>query len=106
MSEIRYGFKDGLTMEQAAVYADPKFNSDQMHEIRAGFKDGLNMGQVMTYADPKFNWKQMQQTRLKLGELQKTQSAEEKPLSINDRLNVLEAGKKLASVTVKEDIVK
>ena len=32
--------------------------------------------------------------------------SEKKPLSIKDRLNALEAGRKLASVTVKEDIEK
>ena len=110
MRQIRMGFENGLTMEQVAVYADPKFGSAQMWEIRAGFENGLTMEQVAGYADPKFNWNQMWKIRLsleeKLSSLQKTQSSEGKSLSINDRLNALEAGRKLASVTVKEDIEK
>lgn len=36
--QILQGFEAGFTLEQIAVYADPKFDSDQMHEIRTGFK--------------------------------------------------------------------
>ena len=68
-------------MEQVAVYADPKFDSTMMQEIRLGLEE-------------------------KLSSVQKTQSSEGKPLSINDRLNALEAGKKLASATAKDDIIK
>ncbi|RHU80738.1 hypothetical protein DXC24_15920 [Clostridium sp. OM08-29] len=68
------------------------------------------MKQISVYADPKFDCTMMQEIRLvlegKLSSVQKTQLSEEKPLSINDRLNALEAGRKLASVTVKEDIEK
>ena len=110
MEQIRTGFKNGLTMEQVAGYADPKFNWNQMRQIRAGFENGLTMEQVAGYADPKFEWDQMWKIRLSLEEKcsleQKIQSSEGKPLSINDRLNALEAGRKLASVTVKDDIIK
>ena len=63
MEEIRKGFKDGLTMEQVKLYADPKFNYSQMEAIREGFKNGLTMEQVKVYADPKFDWFQMLQIR-------------------------------------------
>ena len=110
MRQIRTGFKNGLTMEQVAVYADPKFDSKQMEQIQKGFENGLTMEQVAGYADPKFNWNQMWKIRLgleeKLSSVQKTQSSEGKPLSINDKLNALEAGRKLASVTAKDDIIK
>ncbi|RHU80942.1 hypothetical protein DXC24_15860, partial [Clostridium sp. OM08-29] len=110
MLEIRLGFKNGFTMEQVAVYANSKFDSKQMEQIRTGFKNGLTMEQVAGYADPKFEWDQMWKIRLSLEEKcsleKKIQSSEGKPLSINDRLNALEAGRKLASVTVKDDIIK
>lgn len=37
--QIRWGFKNGLTMEQVKVYADPKFDGDQMFEIRDALKN-------------------------------------------------------------------
>jgi len=92
------------------MYADSKFNKHQMFQIRLGLKNGLAMEQIAVYADPEFNSAMMQEIRLgleeKLSSLQKTQLSEEKPLSIKDRLNALEAVRKLASVTVKEDIEK
>ena len=110
MWEARTGLENGLTMEQVAVYTDPKFNDNQMTQIRLGLENGLTMEQIAVYADPKFDSTMMQEIRLGLEEKrsleQKTQSSEGKSLSINDRLNALEAGRKLASVTVKEDIEK
>ena len=110
MFQIRLGLENDLTKDQVMMYADPKFNSAQMCEIRLGFRTGLTMEQVAVYADPKFDSTMMQEIRLgleeKLSSVQKTQSSEEKPLSINDRLNALEAGKKLASATAKDDIIK
>ena len=60
------GFENGLTMEQVAAYADPKFNKHQMFQIRLGLKNGLAMEQIAFYADPKFDSTMMQEIRLGL----------------------------------------
>ena len=46
-----------------SIYADPKFDCDQMFEICIGLKEGVD---VSIYADPKFDCDQMRQIRLKL----------------------------------------
>ena len=48
--QILQGFEAGFTLEQIAIYADPKFNSIQMWEARTGLKNGLTMEQVAVYA--------------------------------------------------------
>ena len=50
-------------MEQVKLYADTKFDGDQMYEIREGFENGLTMEQVKFYADPKFDDYQMARIR-------------------------------------------
>ena len=62
--------ENGLTIEQVAVYTDPKFNYDQMRQIRLGFWTSLTMcltmEQVAIYADPKFDSSQMCEIRMGL----------------------------------------
>lgn len=66
INEIKYGFEDGLTLEQLKIYANPKFDNYQMYEIRWGFKDGLTLEQVKTYADSKISDSEMWNIREKL----------------------------------------
>ena len=65
LSQISFGFENGLTPDQIDIYAKPAFAWYKMHEILWGFKDGLTLDQVMTYADPKLNldWGQMCEKR-------------------------------------------
>lgn len=63
MCEIRLGLEHGLTQKQIAVYADPRFNSGQMREIHWGLENGLSKEQVALYADPQFNTDQMDEIR-------------------------------------------
>ena len=43
---IRLGFEHGLTMDQVKIYADPKFDDDQMIRIRKDFEDGLTIEEI------------------------------------------------------------
>ena len=45
------------------MYANPKFNGNQMEEIRLGFKHGLTMEQIQVYAKPKFSFEKMLEMR-------------------------------------------
>ena len=38
LNQILWGFENNLTPEQIAVYADTKFEWDQMEQIRLGLK--------------------------------------------------------------------
>ena len=53
-------------MDQVKVYAKFEFDWEQMWEIRWGFKDGLTMEQVRLYTNPKINEEQMRQICLDL----------------------------------------
>lgn len=46
-----------------SVYADPRFDADQMHEIRRGLESGVD---VTIYANPELHDKQMEAIRRKL----------------------------------------
>jgi hypothetical protein len=37
MYQIRLGLEAGLTKEQVSIYANPKFNEEQMAQIHIGF---------------------------------------------------------------------
>jgi len=63
MFEIRYGFENGLSIEQIKLYANPKFGSWQMKEIRLGFEQGLTIEQIQVYTDPDFDYEQMEEIR-------------------------------------------
>lgn len=55
MEQLRWGFQNGLTIEQVQLYANPKLKSKQMQEIRFGLKSGLTMEQVQMYAKFEFS---------------------------------------------------
>ena len=59
MGEIRKGLEEEL-FEDLFVYADPKFQFPQMFEIREGLVNGVD---VTKYADLKFSGDQMEQIR-------------------------------------------
>ena len=44
--QIKLGFEEGLTMEQAKLYADPKFDDEQMAHIQIDLKKGLSIDEV------------------------------------------------------------
>jgi len=39
------------------------FSNDQLEQISLGFRNGLTVDQVKVYADPEFNWRQMDEIR-------------------------------------------
>lgn len=59
-NEIIQGVKSGVDV---LMYADTKYNWQQMFQIRVGLEYGLN---AAMYADEKYNWEQMQEIRLGL----------------------------------------
>jgi hypothetical protein len=59
MMGIRSGFENGLTFEQVKLFADERFDWEQMIEIRLGFENGLTFEQIAVYADKRFHWKKM-----------------------------------------------
>ena len=63
MSQIRLGYKNGLTDEQVKVYATKAFRSDQMKQIRIGFESNLNDEQVKAYAKSQISSTQMEMIR-------------------------------------------
>lgn len=64
MNGIRLGFEYKLTCEQIKLYAKPEFDSEQMNQIRLGFcEDDLTIEQVLLYARPDFLWPQMYNIR-------------------------------------------
>ena len=104
MEQIRRGIEEGLSKEQIKVYAHSEFTAFQMKEIREGFKNGLTMEQILTYANPEaYGSDKMRNCRK---ELEENNEIAAKRRSINERLDKLEADRKLASVMVKDDIIK
>lgn len=63
MKVVKFGFFEGLTLEQVKVYADTKFNHSQMFEIEDGLYNGLTIEQVSVYAKPEFEYWQMRNIR-------------------------------------------
>lgn len=64
LNKLQMGMiKDGLTIEQVKVYANPEFSWRQMEEIKKGFKNGLTIDQVKFYADYRYDYYQMQTIR-------------------------------------------
>lgn len=59
-NEIIQGVKSGVDV---LMYADTKYNWQQMFQIRVGLECGLN---ASIYADERYNWEQMQEIRLGL----------------------------------------
>ena len=43
---MRKGFENGLTIEEIELYANPKYDWEQMREIRESFRNGLTMEEV------------------------------------------------------------
>lgn len=64
--QVIYGFESNLSSEQIAIYANPKFSSEQMKEIRKGLCLGLNMDQVSAYAKVEIPSEEMKKSYLKL----------------------------------------
>ena len=62
MKEISWGLEDNLDV---SIYANPKFNSNQMWQIREGLEDNVD---VSIYAKTEYSWEQMEQMRLELSE--------------------------------------
>ena len=56
-------FGKSLTIEQVKVYADPKFDDDQMFQIRKGLEEGLTIKQIKVFAKPEFDCCQMEEIR-------------------------------------------
>ena len=46
IGQIRWGFRNGLTMEQVKVFAKPEFKWQQMEEIRKDLEDGMSIDEV------------------------------------------------------------
>lgn len=46
MEEIRFGFKDGLTIEQVALYAQPDMKPSEMDICRIGLQNGLGYVEI------------------------------------------------------------
>ncbi len=46
MEQVKLGLENGLTTEQILVYADEKYNVEQMKELRLGLENGLTEEQV------------------------------------------------------------
>ena len=63
IEQIRLGFEDGLSMEQVKIYADSRFDCEQMEEIRKGIIGihALTTEQVNMYVNPKFDVNQMKE---------------------------------------------
>lgn len=64
--QVIYGFESNLSSEQIAIYANPKFSSEQMKEIRKGLCLGLNMDQVSAYAKVEIPSEEMKKAYLRL----------------------------------------
>ena len=96
------------------------FSPAQLKQVRLGVKHGLNQEQVQVFANSLLDPQEMKMGRLALEKgcsteqvkklvgvmLETTFSTTQKPASINDRLDALETGRKLTSVSEKENIVK
>jgi hypothetical protein len=65
---ILAGIYDGLSEDQVALYADPKYNVSQMHFIYYGFYNGLTTDQVALFADPSISADDMRDMYMKLEE--------------------------------------
>lgn len=67
MRAIKLGLKHELNIDEIKLYADPKYDGDQMREILYGIlyarNKFLNIEQVKAYADSKYDWKQMREIR-------------------------------------------
>ena len=59
-NEIIQGVKSGVDV---LMYADTKYNWQQMFQIRVGLEYGLS---ASMYANEKYDWEQMQEIRLGL----------------------------------------
>lgn len=69
MNQVRYGFKEGLTMEQVRFYAKKEFDANQMIQIRKCYKVGLTMEQVALIANSRSSYESIAALRdcFKLG---------------------------------------
>ena len=63
MEQIRAGFFKGLSEEQVAFYANPKYSVYQMYEIREGFLGNLTAQQIQFYLDEFLSYEQMEAVR-------------------------------------------
>ena len=64
MYKIWDGFaRFDLSEQQVAVYADPRFSAEQMTEILRGYEAELPDEQIKTFADPDLDVDQMQEMR-------------------------------------------
>lgn len=77
MEQIRAGFFRGLSEEEVALYANPKYSVEQMYEIREGFLENLTAQQIQFYLDEFLSWEQMDAVRKGL-----SQGLSEEKLSI------------------------
>lgn len=64
--QVINGFESNLSSEKIAIYANPKFFSEQMKEICNGLCLGLNMDQVSEYAKVEITSEEMKKAYLKL----------------------------------------
>ena len=120
MKEMRKSLEERVPCDYVNMVREAVFSPAQLKQVRLGIKHGLNQEQVQVFANQFLTHQEMKMARLALEEgcsieqvkklvgvmLETTSNTPKKPASINDRLDALETGKKLTSVSEKENIVK
>ena len=120
MKEMRKSLEERVPCDYVNMVREAVFSPAQLKQVRLGIKHGLNQEQVQVFANQFLTHQEMKMARLALEEgcsieqvkklvgvmLETTSNTQKKPASINDRLDSLETGKKLTSVSEKENIVK
>jgi hypothetical protein len=66
MKPIRIGLEASFTKKQLELYANPKFDGNQMQEICWGLQHHLTIQQASLYAKPEINHTQMREIRIGL----------------------------------------
>lgn len=101
--EVSGAMANGITYEQLARYADPKYTYQQMYELYSGFFEDLTDEQVKIYDDPKLPAWLMEEAKIGLTDMDFTDeevSLYAKPGFTQEQIAEIEEG--LGSLTLKE----